>query len=196
MRIIAGQFKGRNLLSPPSGGPTRPITGMVKKSLFDMLASRLGGAVVLDLYCGTGTLGLEALSRGAAQCLFVERDPATVARLRRNIEAVGAAGRCTVRQVDVEKRLPGLLKALAGKVDLAFVDPPYAGARRWDWQAAERAIFQPIALSLSADGLVVLRLPADVSAPQQLSGLQARRTRRYGDMIVTILAKAPEDAAS
>jgi len=169
---------------------------MVKKSLFDMLASRLGGAVVLDLYCGTGTLGLEALSRGAAQCLFVERDPATVARLRRNIEAVGAAGRCTVRQVDVEKRLPGLLKALAGKVDLAFVDPPYAGARRWDWQAAERAIFQPIALSLSADGLVVLRLPADVSAPQQLSGLQARRTRRYGDMIVTILAKAPEDAAS
>ena len=71
MRILAGRFKGRNLLPPSGGGQTRPITGRARKSLFDILAPHLQGALVLDLYCGTGTMGLEALSRGAAEVVFV-----------------------------------------------------------------------------------------------------------------------------
>jgi len=191
MRIIAGQFKGRKLLSPPGSRVTRPITGSVKKSLFDMLSWRLAGAEVLDLYCGTGTLGLEAISRGAGGCCFADRDPAAIARLRRNIETVGAADRCTVWRADVERRLAGLLNARGGAVDLAFVDPPYAAVRRWDWRVVERSIFQPITRRLSADGLVVLRTPADAPVPGPVGELQAGRVRRYGGMIVTIFEKKP-----
>ena len=85
MRILAGEYKGRKLLPPPGRAQTRPITGSVKKSLFDMLGVRLVDAIVVDLYCGTGTIGLEALSRGAARCYFAERDRAVLERLRRNI---------------------------------------------------------------------------------------------------------------
>ena len=87
MRILSGMYKGHRLLSPPPGRATQPVTGRVKKSLFVMLGGRLEGAAVVDLYCGTCSMGLEALSRGARACWFAERDRRTVARLRRNIEA-------------------------------------------------------------------------------------------------------------
>ena len=74
MQILAGAHKGRKLLSPPRGSEGRPITSMAKKSLFDMLGGRLAGATVVDLYCATGTMGLEALSRGAARCYFADRE--------------------------------------------------------------------------------------------------------------------------
>ena len=111
MRILAGTYKGRRLLSPPVGSETRPITGAAKKSLFDMLAGSVPGAAVVDLYCGTGSLGLEALSRGARTCAFADRDRRVLGRLRRNIEAVGATEACDVWPGDVTK---GLARRLAG----------------------------------------------------------------------------------
>src|SRR5438094_5779339 len=85
MRIIAGEFRGRRLLAPESD-TTRPITDRVKQSLFDILAPRMEGATVLDLFAGTGSMGLESLSRGAAAAWFFEADRPALARLRRNIE--------------------------------------------------------------------------------------------------------------
>ena len=186
MRIAAGKFKGRNLLPPPRGGRTRPITGLAKKSLFDMLSPALDGATVLDLYCGTGTLGLEALSRGASQCFFAERFANVIDRLRRNIAAVGAASQCTVWRGDVEKKLHTWLRQLAQPVDAAFVDPPYQTLRKWDWQRISDRLFAPLAGKLAPDGLVVLRAPTGAELPDDLAGLSKRRTKAYGDMVIKI----------
>ena len=190
MRIIAGEFKGRRLLSPSADSGARPITGSVKKSLFGMLADLLPGATVVDLYCATGTLGLEALSRGARRCFFADREARLLERLRRNIAAVAAGDRCEIWRGDIERILAGRLKGLDEAVTLAFVDPPYARTRRWDWRQAGERLFQPLAGKLADDGLVVLRSPAGREAPGPLGGLEIRRVRRYGDMIVTMYGRA------
>jgi len=187
MRIISGQYKGRKLLAPPSGAQTRPITSSVKKSLFGMLAPHLNEATVTDLYCGTGTLGLEALSLGAARCCFAERDRAVLARLRRNIDAVGAAERCEVRAGDVERQLAAWLTQLGWRVDIAFVDPPYADVRRWSWDRAAERIFAPLAGALADDGIVVLRSGGPGDPPERIGPLETLRLRRYGKMRVALL---------
>ena len=186
IRILSGKYKGRRLLPPPAGSETRPITGRVKKSLFDMLGERLIDAAVVDLYCGTGSMGLEAISRGARACWFAERDRAVVRRLRRNIEALGVGGRCTVWPGDLTARLTARLDALGGAVDVAFVDPPYAAARQWSWPIVADTIFAPLAEHLAAEGLVVLRLPGGLDVPDALGGLAIERTRTYGDMVLAM----------
>jgi len=189
MRILAGQHKGRKLLPPPAGSETRPITGAAKKSLFDLLGGRVEGAAVVDLYCGTGSLGLEALSRGARACWFAERDRRVLGRLRRNIEAVGAGERCTVWAGDVTRGLARRLGEIDGAVDLAFVDPPYAAARGWSWPGVVDTIFEPLGGRLAADGVVVLRLPGDTEAPAPLGPLVALRRRRHGQMVLVLLGR-------
>jgi 16S rRNA (guanine966-N2)-methyltransferase len=190
MRILAGEFKGCVLLSPPAAAATRPITSAAKKSLFDILAPVLAEAAVADLYCGTGTLGLEALSRGARRCWFADRDRGVLERLRRNIQTLGLEDRCTVWSGDVPARLAAWLATLGGPIDVAFVDPPYADARRWSWPQVTDCLFGPLARHLAADGLVVLRTPAALEVPPRLGALSIRRTKRYGDMAVVLLAVA------
>jgi 16S rRNA (guanine966-N2)-methyltransferase len=170
------------------------MTGQVKKSLFDMLGRRLCGATVADLYCGTGTLGLEALSRGAATCCFAERDREALRRLRRNVAAVAAEGRCIIWAGDVMTRLGGWLEDLARQVDVAFVDPPYEASRRWVWEQAAAKVFSPLAAHLGGDGVVVLRLPAGLEPPRVLGPLAVQRRRQYGDMVVLLLGSGAEDA--
>ncbi|HUT01261.1 MAG TPA: RsmD family RNA methyltransferase [Phycisphaerae bacterium] len=187
MRILSGKYKGHKLLPPPPGSPTRPITGRVKKSLFGMLSGRLVDAAVVDLYCGTGSMGLEALSRDARACWFAERDRRVLGRLRRNIEALGAAAACTVWAGDLTRGLARRLDEIDTAVDVAFVDPPYAAARRWSWPAAESTIFAPLAEHLARDGVVALRLPRGAEPPEALGGLALRRTRRYGEMVLALL---------
>lgn len=118
MRIIAGTAKGRTLAAP-AGKATRPMTDRMRESLFSSLGERVVGAAVLDLYAGTGALGLEALSRGAAEAVFVERDRTAVTFLRRNVAAVGLGGRVVAAEV------AAFLRACRDEFDLAFVDPPY-----------------------------------------------------------------------
>jgi 16S rRNA (guanine966-N2)-methyltransferase len=119
MRIIAGRWRGRTLLAP-KGQATRPTADRVREALFSMLTSRLGsfeGLQVADLFAGSGALGLEALSRGAAHCVFVENDRAAVEAIRTNIAALGASAEILPRGAEHA--------ALPGPVDLAFLDPPY-----------------------------------------------------------------------
>jgi 16S rRNA (guanine966-N2)-methyltransferase len=122
VRIIAGDWRGRKLTAPP-GELTRPTADRTRETLFSMLVSRLGsfeGLAVADLFAGSGALGLEALSRGAASCIFVEQDAAAIRALRANVTHLGAQGQSDVRASSV-LTLP-IAKA---PLDLILLDPPY-----------------------------------------------------------------------
>lgn len=181
MRIVAGEWRGRPLRAP-EGDTTRPTADRTRETLFSMLASRLGsfeGLSVTDLFAGSGALGLEALSRGAATALFVEQDPAAVRAIRANIAALRAAPRCEVIAGSVLS-----LKAPREPLDLVLLDPPYgtgAGAVALDklvrlgwigpatWVSLETAADEiPQVRSLAVESgrkvgrarLTLLRLPA------------------------------------
>lgn len=123
MRIISGQFRHRKLHSPADASVTRPIPDRVKESLFSMLRGWTEDATVLDAFAGTGAIGLEALSRGAARCVFIERDKRIAELLRRNVEELGCEDRAEVVQGDVLGA--PLLSRCPKPVDLIFFDPPY-----------------------------------------------------------------------
>lgn len=189
MYILAGQFKGRQLLSPEGKGTTRPITGHVKKSLFAMLGEMLTGQTVLDLYCGTGTMGLESISRGAKRCYFADRDPFALSQLSQNIKTLGVADKCVTWNGDIEAGLATWVSQVSDPIDVAFVDPPYATAREWDWNAAGEKIFAPLAPRLADDGVVVLRVGERTTVPETLGGLVTGRVRAYGDMLLIMLVR-------
>ncbi|MBX7540802.1 16S rRNA (guanine(966)-N(2))-methyltransferase RsmD [Qipengyuania sphaerica] len=122
MRIIAGEWRGRKLVAPKGDG-TRPTADRTRETLFSMLASRLGSfedLSVLDLFAGSGALGLEALSRGAAHCLFVEQEPDAVKAIRTNIDTFDARTRTQVQQASVMSLGPA-----KAPHDLILLDPPY-----------------------------------------------------------------------
>ncbi len=166
MRIVAGEFGGRRLLVPRDGR-VRPTADRVREAWMSILAPELPGARVLDLFAGSGALGLEALSRGATHATFVELAPVSLDALRGNIEALGVGGRVTVRRGDALRFAQGLG---AGDYDVAFADPPYSA------DAADRlvALFRatPFARILSVEH----------AADRPVEGDQ---TRRYGDTAVT-----------
>ena len=122
MRIVAGQWRGRKLAAP-KGDATRPTADRTRETLFNMLASRVGsfeGLTVADLFAGSGALGLEALSRGAASCLFAEQDSAALDTIRANVATLGARDRTDVRRGSVMELAPA-----SEPYDLLLLDPPY-----------------------------------------------------------------------
>lgn len=126
MRVVAGQSRGRRLVAP-EGSTTRPTSDRVREAVFNALVSldAIEGATVADLFAGTGALGIEALSRGAAHATFVERDRRALAALRANLDATGLADRASVVVGDVQRWVDD--EAAAGRgVDLVLADPPYA----------------------------------------------------------------------
>jgi 16S rRNA (guanine966-N2)-methyltransferase len=171
MRIVAGEFGGRRLVVPRDGR-VRPTADRVREAWMSIVAPELPGARVLDLFAGSGALGLEALSRGASHATFVELAPASLEALRGNIDALGVGERATVRRGDALRFVQGLH---AGAYDVAFADPPY------NVEAADRlvALFRaaPFARILSVEH------PAD-------HRVEGDQTRRYGDTAVTF-CRAP-----
>ncbi len=176
MRIIAGRAKGRGLVVPKSG--TRPMTGRARESIFSILSSHVRDARVLDLYAGSGSLGLEALSRGAAEATFVERDRAAIGAIEGNIAAVGLGG--SVVRGSVPEAIVGLL----GRYDIVFVDPPYG-----DSDASVESTLVSLDQVLSADGLVVVHRQAS-SGAIGVEFLTSIDERRYGDAVVTMMKRA------
>jgi 16S rRNA (guanine(966)-N(2))-methyltransferase RsmD len=189
MRIMAGEFKNRELLSPPESGPTRPISASIKKSLFGMLGEDLSGTIVADLYCGTGTLGIESLSRGAKRCCFADRDGRVLSLLRKNLQALGVMNRATIWAGDISAKLPRWVEGLSEPFDIVFVDPPYETARKWSWPEVTAQIFSPLASCLAESGVVVLRLPGKTPMPETLGDLSMQRWREYGDMTLAFLGR-------
>ncbi|MFA6134838.1 MAG: RsmD family RNA methyltransferase [Phycisphaerae bacterium] len=193
MRILSGLYKGRILLSPPESATTRPITGLAKKSLFDTLGPYLVEATLADLYCGTGTMGIEALSRGASHCYFADMDRLVLERLKENLETLGAADRSTVWAGDIHARLAGWLEPLRAPIDIAFVDPPYEQARRWAWDEVAASIFHPLAAHMVDGGVMVLRVPADVQAPPRVGPFSSFRSKCYGEMTILLMRAQEKD---
>lgn len=183
MRVIAGAAKGRRLTAPP-GDRTRPTADRVKEAWFSSLQPRLPGAHVLDLYAGSGGLGLEALSRGAARVTFVEHDRRALAALRRNIEAVALPG-TTVLAMDVPAALAGDLDD--APFDVVLADPPY------DTSAADLArVLAAVPRQLADGALVTVERSRRDAAPTWPVELLPDEPRRYGD---TTLHRARRAAA-
>jgi 16S rRNA (guanine966-N2)-methyltransferase len=174
MRVIAGTWRGRRLQAPP-GAATRPTSDRVREALFSVLADRVPDARVLDLYAGSGALGIEALSRGAAEATFVDSAAAAVRAIHANLEAVGA--QAEVRRTDARRFLVAA-SAAARYYDLVFLDPPYrqAGHLGDELTAALPAVLAPGAAVVAE---------SDRRAPLEL-GIPLLDERRYGDTLIRI----------
>lgn len=181
-RIVAGTAKGRTLQVPPKG--TRPTSAKVREAIFSKLANwdAIADARVLDLYAGSGALGLEALSRGAAQLTSVDSSRAATKVIERNIAAVGSGpARVLCRKV------PQYLATVPGPFDLVFADPPYAfGTDSW----AE--LFAALPPVLSEGALVVAERSAAEPLPPLPEELELWEERSWGDTGVWFLAHAPQ----
>ena len=168
MRIIAGRYRGRRIVSPKDLS-TRPTPDRVREALFSMLGGRVVDARVLDLFAGTGALGLEALSRGANEVVFVETN-ATV--LMQNIALLKASGTSILR-LPADKAL----RQITQPFDLVFIDPPYA-ANLWHDSMQQLLQYR----LLCARALVVCEHPTRGAVPQAPVGLHHKETRAFGDV--------------
>jgi 16S rRNA (guanine(966)-N(2))-methyltransferase RsmD len=157
MRIIAGEFRSRKLHTPPDDSITRPIPDRVKESLFGLLRGHCEGANVFDGFAGTGALGLEVVSRGAARCVCVEQDRSIAAILTRNVEMLGVKDRCEV--VIGDALGPGALARAPRPLTLAFLDPPYPLIEEPIGYRRVMAQLEKVVDLLSPDGFAVLRTP-------------------------------------
>lgn len=174
MRVIAGTVKGRRLRVPP-GRETRPMRDRVREALFSSLAPVLADAAVLDLWAGSGSLAIEALSRGAAHAVLVERHRAALAALRANLAACGLAERAAVVADDVGRfaRSPH-----GGPFDLVLADPPFATTAADVWAALEALRAAGV---LAGDAEIVVQRPAREGEPAPPASLALARVRTYGD---------------
>lgn len=172
LRVTGGELSGR-LLKAPKG--IRPSQGMVKEAIFNVLAARLPGAQVIDLFAGSGALGIEALSRGARHATFVERDPGAAKILRQNLEATGCLAHATLAVADAVRWLETNPAALES-ADIVLLDPPYGEA---SLAAALRHV------DAVAKGIVVAELSSR-EQPPALRRLKPTRDRRYGDARVVV----------
>jgi 16S rRNA (guanine966-N2)-methyltransferase len=180
MRVVAGDARGRRLQAPP-GRATRPTSDRVREAIFDVLGSLLAargrtleGARVADLFAGSGALGIEALSRGAASAVFVESDRAAVATIRANLDATGFAGsHATVVATDVARWLRG-----ADHQDLVLCDPPY----RFSGWSNLLTLMAPVG-GLPIGGLAVFESGTDLDLGP---GWESLREKHYGGTVVTV----------
>jgi 16S rRNA (guanine966-N2)-methyltransferase len=179
MRVVAGLAGGRRLQAP-AGRKVRPTSERVREALFNALGSMdaISGATVLDLFAGTGALGIEALSRGATSATFVDADPRAVAAIKANLQATGMAERARVVQADVVRYLTE--RPPAG-VDIAFADPPYA----FDGWAR--------LLEVLPARLVAIEARSHIELPP---GWHPLRSKRYGDTVVTLARSQPAAVAA
>jgi len=184
MRVLAGELKGQRLITP-KGRTTRPTADQVRIALMDTLTPRLDGARVLDLFAGAGGVGLEALSRGAGDVTFVERDARAVAALRENVAALGAGKAATVRRGDVLRELQALYQA-GERFDIVFLDPPYdAGLVDTTLEALGGGGL------LLAEAWVIAQHFTKRPPAERIGALLAFRTRRFGETTLTFYRAAP-----
>jgi 16S rRNA (guanine(966)-N(2))-methyltransferase RsmD len=175
MRVVAGELRSRRLHTV-AGRETRPTSDRARAGLFDWLGPRhVDGARVLDLFAGTGALGIEALSRGASEAVFVERARPALRVLRRNLDELGLDERARVVEADLERGLAPL-GAKLGSFDLVLADPP------WESKSREALLRDDaLARALEPEGVVVIERSARDAAPAHAPGLRLRASKRYGE---------------
>lgn len=185
MRVIGGTAKGRALKSVP-GDSTRPILDRVKTPLFDMLRPNLPGMRILDLFGGTGAVGIEALSQGAEHCVFLDTNARAVETIRSNLETTGLKDKAEVRHTDAFVYLKNSTKSF----DLVYVAPPqYEGI----WIEAVRTIAERPHL-LSAGGMIIVQIDPKEYEQLSLHTFTETKQRRYGNTILVFysLTEAPQ----
>jgi 16S rRNA (guanine966-N2)-methyltransferase len=189
MRIIAGEHRGRKLLAPVDEA-TRPITDRAKQSLFDVLTPIIAETGVLDVFSGTGSMGLECLSRGAAWTTFFERHPPAVEMLKKNVAALGVGNRAYVASGDILKPGASVRPAahFGGEIGLIFLDPPYRYLREQPGPLQELAG----RLRAVAAAEAVLCFRHDEADALALSGWAPFRTLKYGGMVIELLTQGDQ----
>jgi len=194
MRIIAGLHRGRQLQAP-EGLATRPMTDRVRENLFNILGHRVEHAAVLDLFCGSGALGLEALSRGATFCLFVDSDACAFRATRANCEALGLADRARIARHDALHPGPWTCPPDGTPYSLVFVDPPYKITDAQPGREQMAAMTEALVRlgCLAPDATVILRVrkgtPMDVGWP----GFEARDERTYGTTTLHLMVRTGDE---
>jgi 16S rRNA (guanine966-N2)-methyltransferase len=173
LRVSGGHARGRRLKAPKN---IRPTQGMVKQALFNMVGPRIEGARVLDLFAGSGAIGIEALSRGAASVTFVDQEPRGLAILRQNLDALGFKDRAHVVRGDVVRWVEASRDAVRA-ADFIFLDPPYEDV------VLDRSLK---ALDAALEKATVLAEHSRRQSLPQLERLRVDRQRRYGDTLVTV----------
>jgi 16S rRNA (guanine(966)-N(2))-methyltransferase RsmD len=179
MRIIAGALKGRRLKAPKWAG-LRPTSDKLRETLFNILAPRITDARVLDVFAGTGAIGLESLSRGAALTVFVERDRRAAALIAENVAICGAQNRCAIIRDDAERALAR--DVTGGPFDVVVLDPPY------DYEPLAATLALALR-QLAPGGLLVLEHACRRAVPA-VEGGRAIRTVRSGDSALTMFEAA------
>lgn len=185
MRIIAGDLKGRRIDAPSWAG-LRPTSDKLRETLFNVLAAQVPGARLLDGFAGTGAVGIEALSRGAAHVTFVERDPRAARLIAGNLERCGIHDRHAIIRARLADALPGLA---AGDFDVIFLDPPY-GPRELD-----RALTAADRLS-GGETLVVIEHARRDAAPEASGSLVRVRELTSGDSALAFYRRRPPAPAA
>ncbi len=176
MRVITGTARGRKLKDLP-GVDTRPTTDKVKESIFNIVQFDVEGRRVLDLFAGTGQLGIEALSRGAEKCVFVDASRAAAAVVKENVAHTGFESKSRVAQADALS----FLGSCREKFNLAFLDPPYASP------LLEEALKRMAEIDImSENGIIVCESAADKLLPQLLPPYEMGREYRYGKIKLTL----------
>lgn len=175
MRIITGSARGKRLVTVPGNDLVRPTAERVKEGLFSSIQFDIEGRRVLDLFAGSGQLGLEALSRGAACATFVDSSDISLSTVRTNIESTGFG--------DVSKAVKSDYLSFTSRCsdvfDLVFIDPPYASG------LFEKAVAAVIPIT-SEHGTVICEHPKNVALPEEINGFFAVRTLKYGTVAVTL----------
>jgi len=174
LRVSGGEARGRRLKAPKN---IRPTQGMVRQAIFNIVGPRIEGAEVLDLFAGSGALGIEALSRGAARVTFVDQQPRGLAILRQNLDALGFKARAQVVRGDVVRWLEASPDAIKSAT-FVFLDPPYEDV------VLDRALN---VLDREVTEATVLAEHSRRQTLPTLSRLRVDRERRYGDTLVTVL---------
>jgi len=190
MRIIAGTAKGRTLISVPKHLPVKPISDRIKQSLFDIIRPRIPAARMLDLFAGTGAVGLEALSRGAELVVFVEHDQACIKAITRNLEKFGFTERAKVVRADISQGL-GWLRHHAGDegYDIVFMGPPYRDLKN-NMLTLTGPTLRNIADGqlLASDGQIIAQhhITEEFEVPK---GYELIRSEKYGDSLIDFLRR-------
>jgi len=189
MRITSGEFRGLNL-SVPSGDDVRPTQDRVREALFSMLGECVQGALFLDVFAGSGAVGLEAISRGASRAVFVERDSRAFTCLTANIARCNAADRCDAHRADALAWLASHCKSPSPQApfDVAFADPPYALASQGVYFDAMRLLAD--GNYMSPNGIFVAEM-ASHHAPDESPAWELIRDRTYGQSRIAIYRRKP-----
>ena len=192
MRIISGTKRGMNIL-PPKGEKTRPITDRVKKSIFDVLYkyNLIEGRYVADLFCGTGSFGLEALSRGAKEAVFVDTDRRAIEILRKNIAKAGFAAQSKVVCGNAFKI--GAPIGVGRKCSLVFVDPPYEMSENTGVNSRLAGLLELLGEQITDDGVAMVRIEKKVELLNSYGKLIIVDKRIWGSMSVNFLAMKKDD---